>query len=69
MYFGCILYADDIILISPSKTGMQDMLDICDSEIKWLDNTNVQCTKFNVKKINGHAGWFKVQRVMCSTNN
>ena len=44
MYFGCILYADDIILISPSNTGMQDMLDICDSEIKWLD------MKFNVKK-------------------
>ena len=44
MYFGCILYADDIILISPSNTGMQDMLDICDIEIKWLD------MKFNVKK-------------------
>ena len=63
MYFGCILYADDIILISPSNTGMQDMLDMCDSEIKWLG------MKFNVKKINGHAGCSKVQRVMCSTNN
>ena len=28
MYFGCILYAYDIILISHSNTGMQDMLDI-----------------------------------------
>ena len=44
VFFGCILYADDIILISPSSTGMQDMLDICGSEIKWLD------MKFNVKK-------------------
>ena len=63
MYFGCILYADDIILISPSNTGMQDMLDICDIEIKWLD------MKFNVKKSIAMAGWSKVQRVMRSTNN
>ena len=36
-FFGCILYADDILLISPSITGMQDMLDICQTEMKWLN--------------------------------
>ena len=36
-FLGCILYADDILLISPSITGMQDMLDICQTEMKWLN--------------------------------
>jgi len=25
----CLLYADDIVLLSPSLKGLQDMLDIC----------------------------------------
>ena len=29
LFFGCILYADDIILLSPSVYGLQNMLDIC----------------------------------------
>jgi len=29
-YFGCILYADDIILLSHSLTAMRAMLDICE---------------------------------------
>ena len=28
-FFGCIMYADDIILLSASVTGLQSMLDIC----------------------------------------
>jgi len=28
-YFGCIMYADDLILLSPSILGLQDMLDVC----------------------------------------
>jgi len=28
-YFGCLLYADDIMLVSHSVTAMQLMLDIC----------------------------------------
>lgn len=31
IFVGCILYADDIILISPSVAGLQQMLDICSS--------------------------------------
>jgi len=29
MFVGCLLYADDIILLSPSVTGLQEMLDSC----------------------------------------
>jgi len=28
-YIGCILYADDIILLSATVTGLQSMLDTC----------------------------------------
>jgi hypothetical protein len=28
-YFGCIMYADDLLLLSPSVVGLQEMLDIC----------------------------------------
>ena len=28
-YFGCLLYADDLILLSPSVAGLQDMLNLC----------------------------------------
>ena len=27
LFFGCILYTDDIILLSPSVNGLQQMLD------------------------------------------
>jgi len=29
MFIGCLLYADAIILLSPSISGLQEMLDIC----------------------------------------
>jgi len=29
MYYGCLLYADDTVLLSPSLKGLQCMLDIC----------------------------------------
>ena len=28
-YFGCIMYADDLLLLSASVSGLQCMLDIC----------------------------------------
>ena len=36
MYIGCILYADDILLISASVCKLQNMLDICVSVGKSL---------------------------------
>ena len=29
MYIGCLLYADDMLLICPSVRGLQHMLDVC----------------------------------------
>ena len=36
-YFGCLLYADDILLVSHSLHVMQCMLDICSQEAQSLD--------------------------------
>ena len=43
-YLGCILYADDILLLSQSVSCMQNMLCICNDVAMLLD------LKFNVKK-------------------
>ena len=29
LFLGCLLYADDIVLLSPSVSGLQTMLDKC----------------------------------------
>ena len=29
VFYGCIIYADDVILLSPSLLGLQAMLDTC----------------------------------------
>ena len=43
-YLGCILYADDILLIASSVSELQKMLDICFLEANDLD------MRFNIKK-------------------
>ena len=43
-YVGCILYADDVILISPSVMGLQEMLDICFETASTL-NLNFNASK------------------------
>jgi Reverse transcriptase (RNA-dependent DNA polymerase) len=43
-YIGCILYADDIILLSASVAGLQAMLDLCELTISKLQ------LKFNSSK-------------------
>jgi len=32
-----LLYADDILLIAPSVTSLQQLLNICEQELEWLD--------------------------------
>jgi len=32
-----LLYADDTILIAPSVTSLQQLLNICEQELEWLD--------------------------------
>ena len=44
MYLGCILYADDILLLSPTVIGLQYMLDKC------TETAEVQSLEFNVGK-------------------
>ena len=44
MCIACIFFADDIVLLSPSRHGLQGLLDICFSYCKEF------CLDFNVKK-------------------
>jgi len=50
-YFGCLLYADDLILLSASVLQLQKMLDICHDVGSFLD------IKFNAKKSLLMQGW------------
>jgi len=31
------MYADDIILLAPSVSALQHLLDVCESELQYLD--------------------------------
>ena len=44
LFLGCILYADDLLLLSPSVTGLQAMLDKCSEVAKVLS------LEFNAEK-------------------
>ena len=44
MFVGCLLYADDIILISPSVNCLQEMLDKC------FDIFQLLAPQFNARK-------------------
>ena len=51
-YVGCIVYADDILLLSASVTNLQKMLNICCEQADYLDiqfNPKKSCL-FNVGK-------------------
>jgi hypothetical protein len=66
MFAGCLLYADNIILISPAVSGLQDMLDLCVTVGKVLSS------KFNPLKSSckqivyvNLSGWTVLQRNGC----
>jgi len=44
IFLGCILYADDILLLSPTVSGLQDMLDKC------AEVASILSLEFNVTK-------------------
>ena len=47
MYFGCIMYANDLILLSASVTDLQSMLNICDcAGTKLSINFNAEKSKW-----------------------
>jgi len=43
-FFGCIMYADDLVLVSHSVCALEKMIDIC------VDELNCIGMSFNVKK-------------------
>jgi len=43
-YIGCLMYADDLVLLSASLTVLQQMVDVCEQEVTYLD------MKFNASK-------------------
>jgi len=44
VYIGCVMYADDLLLMSASLTSLQNMISICELEAQYLD------MKFNASK-------------------
>ena len=44
LFLACILFADDLALIAPSRSGLQKMIDICNQYC------NRYCLTFNAKK-------------------
>ena len=50
VYMGILVYADDIILLSPSRTGLQEMVKICESfakakQLKFITNMQIEKCK------------------------
>lgn len=44
LFVACILFADDLALLAPSRKAMQEMIDVC------VDFCNSHCLNFNPKK-------------------
>ena len=59
-----ILYADDILLVSPSVTSLQSMFNICDEELQSL-NMYINPSKSAYMRIGPHCK----QACMCITTN
>ena len=59
---GChiILYADDILLLSPSVTRLQHLLHKCEVELAWLD-MSINFSKYSCLRIGPRNG------VVCAT--
>ena len=64
VYFGCcfslvfasiFLYADDILLISPTVTGLQLLLQVCEEELANLDMRVIRYKKVNVYSLRAES--------------
>lgn len=54
IFYGCFVYADDIFLLSASRTGLQALVSICDQsavERGMMFSTNVEPSKSKTKCI------------------
>ena len=64
IYLGCIMYADDILLISTSVVTLQSMLDTCYNygaihNIKF-NNKKSCCMQIGHKSSSGYVYWYHV---------
>ena len=66
IYLGCILYADDIILLSSSVSGLQHMLNTC-FEVSVKLSMNFNCLKSQCI-VFGTAVKYKIQPMMLGSN-
>jgi len=48
--FRILVYADDIILLAPSVSALQHLLDVCESELQYLD-------VYQRQQIGMYQGW------------
>lgn len=66
MFVGVIMYADDLILLSASVHGLQQMLNCCSTE------SDASLLQFNYKKctasVVGHARRFKIDKLALGQN-
>ena len=47
------MYADDIVLLAPSISSLQDLLHVCKAELAWLDlDMSLNASKFISIRIN-----------------
>jgi hypothetical protein len=53
VFYGCLLYADDIILTSPSVFDLQNMLNIC-SNTGFALSLNLNCNKCHCLCLGGY---------------
>jgi len=51
-----LLYADDILLIAPSVTSVQQLVNICEQELEWLD-----MSLNGMQKVDMHSHWSSFQ--------
>jgi len=73
------LYADDILLLAPSISGLQKLLSLCEEELRFLDmrinDKKSLCIRFGSKHdaccapITTHAQWGRLRWVNTSGEN
>ena len=51
LFVACILFADDMALMAPSRSALQRMMDIC------TEYCDTFCHNFNAKKIQSNDFW------------
>jgi len=52
-----LLYANDILLLAPSITALQQLIFVCENELRWLDMTIINVRKSDV----GYSRWPSLQ--------